>query len=184
MPFVSFVCCGKRIGGHIGCSQLLHSGTTKPATKQGPFVKPTHRDNKYAGAHAEAAPSLDDLKHGKPGERFQRLYEQRQASSHGPAKNVALILTGVVIIAAGLATYPIPIIPSEFILVCGVALVAQCSKRGARLLDRMEVRFRSRCAGAIKLWKRIPVAAKVLISVAASSAIGALSLLLMRAVTD
>jgi len=122
---------------------------------------------------ATATP-IKELQKGRPGERFQRLYRQRQDSRHGPAKNAAFFAMGVLTIALGILTYPIPVIPSDLVILVGFALLAQGSRRGARGLDWLEVRFRRRFSDQIKTWKRLSRAAKVFVSVAWTSVVSTL----------
>lgn len=128
---------------------------------------------------ANAKP-LHELKKGEPGERFQRLYKKRQDSPHGGAKNAAFIATGALTVALGVLTYPIPVIPSDVVILLGVALFAQGSKAGARALDWLEVRFRRRFPGTIQWWKELPRAAKLFISVAWPTTVGTLFYLIYR----
>jgi uncharacterized membrane protein YbaN (DUF454 family) len=128
---------------------------------------------------ADAKP-LNELKKGKPGEQFQRLHEQRQDSPHGGAKNAAFIAIGVLIVALGMLTYPIPVIPSDVIVLLGVALFAQGSMAGARTLDWLEVQFRRRFPGVIPWWERLPRGAKLFITVAWPTTVGTIFYLIYR----
>ena len=127
-----------------------------------------------------ATTPLNELKKGEPGERFQRLYKQRQDSPHGGAKNAAFIAIGVLTIALGVLTYPIPVIPSDIVILLGFALLAQGSKAGARALDWLEVRFRRSFPGAIQWWKRLPRGAKLFIGIAWPATVGTLFFLIYR----
>ena len=124
--------------------------------------------------------ALKELEKAPPGERFQRLYRRRQASAHGGLKNGAFIVAGLLTIAAGVATYPIPVIPSEIVIVVGIALLAQGSRHGAVFMDGAEVRFRRWFAPAIRVWKRWPKWGKVLAGVLWSTALAGLSYGLYR----
>src|SRR5512144_2469556 len=87
--------------------------------------------------------ALHDLEKAPPGDRFERLYRKRQRSRHAKGMNVAFNLGGLVVVGIGIATYPIPVIPSEIVILIGLALISQGSMRGAKLLDGAEVRLRS-----------------------------------------
>jgi hypothetical protein len=100
--------------------------------------------------------TLHELEKAPPGARFQRLYRRRQRSRHARSMNVAFNVGGLLVIALGIATYPIPVIPSEIVIVAGLALVSQGSMRGATILDGTEVRLRRWFAPALKVWRRLP----------------------------
>ena len=100
--------------------------------------------------------TLHELEAGKPGTRFQRLYRKRQQGRHARWTNGFFNIGGVLTIAAGIATYPVPVIPSEIVILIGIALLAQGSLRGAKIMDGAEVRLRRWFAPAIRLWKRLP----------------------------
>ncbi len=105
--------------------------------------------------------ALRALEQAPPGERFQRLYRKRQQSTHGGVMNWVLLVIGLLVVAAGVVTYPIPVIPSDIIILVGIAIFAQGSARGARAFDWAEMRFRRRFPGVIRLWKRLPQAGKI-----------------------
>src|SRR6478609_2503108 len=93
--------------------------------------------------------TLRALEKAPPGERFQRLYKKRRQAAHGALANAALLTAGVLLVAAGVVTYPVPIVPSDIIILLGIAVFAQGSLRGARALDWIERRFRRRFPGVI-----------------------------------
>jgi uncharacterized membrane protein YbaN (DUF454 family) len=119
--------------------------------------------------------TLQELEQAEPGKRFQQLYEKRQRSPNGNRKNVAFVVVGLLVIAVGIATYPVPVIPSEIVIVIGLALLSQGSRRGAVILDGIEVRLRRWLAPAIKVWKRWPKWAKVTASIAWMALLAGLS---------
>jgi len=106
-----------------------------------------------------------ELKHSSPGCRFQELYQRRQRSRRAGAKRALFIGGGLLTIAAGVASFPVPGIPSELIIVTGLAIFAQGSMRGARLLDWIELRLRGPFLWAWRIWSPLPRVAKVLIGV-------------------
>jgi uncharacterized membrane protein YbaN (DUF454 family) len=128
--------------------------------------------------------ALRDLEKAPPGERFQRLYRKRQRSRHAKGMNVAFNLGGLVVVAIGIATYPIPVIPSEIVILIGLALVSQGSMRGAKLLDGAEVRLRRWFAPALKLWRRLPKWARRALAIAWVVAVSGLSYWLYRKIAD
>ena len=89
-----------------------------------------------------AKKTLHQLEKAPPGDRFERLYRKRQKSRHAKGMNVAFNVGGLIVVAIGVATYPIPI-PSELVILLGLALISQGSLRGARILDGAEVRLQA-----------------------------------------
>jgi hypothetical protein len=128
--------------------------------------------------------TLHELEKAAPGTRFQRLYRRRQHASHAGWMNAAFNVGGVLVIAAGFATYPIPVIPSEIVILIGLALVSQGSLRGAKILDGAEVRLRRWFAPAIKVWKRWPKWLRRTLGVAWMVTAAGLSYWAYRAIAD
>ena len=128
--------------------------------------------------------TLHELERAPPGERFQRLYRKRQRSRHAKGMNVAFNLGGLVVVAIGIATYPIPVIPSEIVILVGLALISQGSIHGAKLLDRTEVRLRRWFAPALKLWRRLPRWARRILAIAWVCVVSGLSYWAYRALAD
>ena len=128
--------------------------------------------------------TLHELEKAPPGERFQRLYRKRQRSRHAKGMNVAFNVGGLVVVGIGIATYPIPVIPSEIVILLGLALISQGSMRGARILDGAEVRLRRWFAPAIKLWKRLPGWLQKTLAIAWMIAAAGLSYWAYRALAD
>ena len=102
-----------------------------------------------------------EFKRSPPGRRFQELYERRRQSRRGLAKRVLFIVGGLLAVAAGIATFPVPGVPSELIIITGLAIFAQGSKRAARILDWIELRLRG---PFLRIWRPLPHAAKVLLA--------------------
>ena len=123
---------------------------------------------------------LRELEAAPPGRRFERVYEKRQRSRHGGLKNGAFVCGGLALIAAGIGTYPIPVIPSEIVILIGLALLAQGSHRGAVFMDGAEMRFRRWFAPVIRVVRGWPKWAKVLAGVAWSCGAAAISWWLVR----
>ena len=128
--------------------------------------------------------ALQELERARPGERFRRLYRKRQRSRHARGMNVAFNLGGLVVVGLGIATYPIPVIPSEIVILIGLALISQGSLRGAQLLDGAEVRLRRWFAPALKLWRRLPKWARRVLVAAWVVMISGLSYWAYRALAD
>ena len=128
--------------------------------------------------------TLNEIEKAPAGQRFQRLYRKRQQGRHAKSMNVAFNVGGLVVIALGIATYPIPVIPSEIVILVGLALVSQGSLRGARILDGAEVRLRRWFAPAIKLWRRLPKWARRVLAVAWVVGISGLSYWAYRKLHD
>ena len=128
--------------------------------------------------------TLHEIEAAPPGERFQRLYRKRQKSRHAKGMNVAFNVGGVIVIGVGIVTYPIPVIPSEIVILAGLVLISQGSLRGAKILDGAEVRLRRWFAPAIKLWKRLPGWLRKTLAVAWMVAVAGLSYWGYRALAD
>jgi|SRR5436190_13749565 len=128
--------------------------------------------------------TLHELERAPPGERFQRLYRKRQRSRHAKGMNVAFNLGGLVVVAIGIATYPIPVIPSEIVILVGLALISQGSIQGAKLLDRTEVRLRRWFAPALKRWRRLPRWARRTLAIVWIVSVSGLSYWAYRALSD
>ena len=130
-----------------------------------------------------AKKTLHQLEKAPPGDRFERLYRKRQKSRHAKGMNVAFNVGGLIVVAIGVATYPIPI-PSELVILLGLALISQGSLRGARILDGAEVRLRRWFAPAIRLWKRLPTWLQRTLAVVWMVAAAGLSYWAYRAISD
>ena len=128
--------------------------------------------------------TIHELEKAAPGTRFQRVYRKRQQSRHGGLKNWAFIVGGLLTVAAGVATYPVPVVPSEIVIVIGLALLAQGSRRGAVILDGAEVRLRRWFAPALKLWNRWPRWAKVGAGIAWMVLVSGFSYWVYRMISD
>ncbi len=128
--------------------------------------------------------TLRELEKARAGERFQRLYRKRQQKRHARWLNVAFNVGGIGVIAAGILTYPIPVIPSELVILLGIALLAQGSMRGAKIMDGAEVRLRRWFAPALKLWRKLPKWSRRTLAVAWMVGVAALSYWGYRAIAD
>jgi uncharacterized membrane protein YbaN (DUF454 family) len=106
-----------------------------------------------------------ELKRSSPGSRFQELYRRQQEGQRGGLNKAIFMGGGLLTIAAGVLLYPVPVIPSEPVILLGLALFAQGSMRGARILDWIELRLRGPFRWASKWWKPLPRAAKIALSV-------------------
>ena len=101
-----------------------------------------------------------ELKHSPPGCRFQELYQRRWRSRRGGAKRAFFIGGGLLTIAVGVVSFPVPGVPSELIIVAGLAIFAQGSMRAARILDWIELRLRG---PYLRIWKPLLRWAKILV---------------------
>jgi uncharacterized membrane protein YbaN (DUF454 family) len=104
-----------------------------------------------------------EFKRSRPGCRFQELYQRRQKSRRAGAKRALFIVGGLLIIAGGVISFPVPGIPSELIIVAGLGIFAQGSKRAAQILDWIELRLRGPMLWAWRIWRPLPRAAKIVI---------------------
>jgi uncharacterized membrane protein YbaN (DUF454 family) len=101
-----------------------------------------------------------EFKHSAPGRRFQELYQRRQRSRRSGAKRALFIVGGLLTIAGGIVSFPVPGVPSELIIVTGLAIFTQGSMRAARILDWIELRLRG---PYLRVWKLLPRWVKILI---------------------
>ncbi len=106
-----------------------------------------------------------EFKRSSPGCRFQELYERRRRASRAGAKRAFFVAGGLLLVATGIASFPVPVVPSELVILTGLAVFAQGSKRAARILDWIELRLRGPLLWAWRIWRPLPRAAKVLIGV-------------------
>jgi uncharacterized membrane protein YbaN (DUF454 family) len=128
--------------------------------------------------------ALREIEKAPAGQRFQRLYRKRQQGRHGTSTNVAFNVGGLLAIGVGIATYPIPVIPSEIVILIGLALVSQGSLRGATILDGAEVRLRRWFAPVIKAWHRLPKWARRVVALLWVVAVSGLSYWAYRKIAD
>jgi len=108
------------------------------------------------------AASLRSFKTGTPGERFRRRYYRRRESGRGIFTKYFSILSGVIIMAAGLFFIPAPG-PGMIILAIGAALVARESLLAARALDWTEVVVRKLWRKSRRFWKQAPAWQKAIV---------------------
>ena len=106
-----------------------------------------------------------EFKKGPAGERFKKLYERRERSRHAKLKKALFLGGGLVAIAVGIVTYPIPVIPSDPIILFGIAAIAQATWYGAVALDWLERKLRVPFRPLVKLWKRLPRWGKIALSI-------------------
>jgi hypothetical protein len=104
-----------------------------------------------------------EFKRSSPGYRFQELYRRRQKSRRAGAKRALFIVGGLLTVAGGVASFPIPGIPSELIIVAGLAIFAQGSIHAARVLDWIELRLRGPMLWVWRIWRPLPRAVKIVL---------------------
>ena len=103
-----------------------------------------------------------ELRQGRPGQRFQDRYERlrQERKQSGPVKRILLIGVAIVFLAIGVVLTVFPGPAFVFFILAG-ALLAGESRVIARFMDWCEVRARRIIAGAKRLWRRTPTAARV-----------------------
>jgi uncharacterized protein (TIGR02611 family) len=104
---------------------------------------------------------LKQLKRGKPGRRFQSVYEAQQKSRRAAWARPLWMAVGTVIMAVGVVALPAPG-PGFLVIGLGAALVARESRAAARLLDWIELRLRDAWAWLKDAWAMAPWPVKVL----------------------
>ena len=60
---------------------------------------------------------------------------------------------------------PIPVIPSDIVILLGIALFAQGSRRSAIILDAIERWLREHVPAAFRLWRRLSRTGKIAVTV-------------------
>lgn len=108
------------------------------------------------------ANSLRAFKSGTPGERFRRRYYRRSQSGRGVFTKYFGILSGTIIMAAGLFFMPAPG-PGMIILAIGATIAARESLLAARALDWTEVVVRKLWRKSRQFWKKAPTWQKILV---------------------
>lgn len=116
--------------------------------------------------------SLDRLKEGEPGKRFQEHYRQRQHDGAHAVRRWFYLGGGTIVILAGIFFLPAPG-PGFLIIFLGGGLVAQESLVAAKALDWVELRLRRVASWALRIWKRSPVPMRALIVLVGVACIGA-----------
>lgn len=85
--------------------------------------------------------SWRELKGGSTGRRFQDHYDRRHEGGESRARKWGFIGGGVAVVAAGIFFLPAPG-PGMLIVLAGLGLIAQESRRAARALDWVEEKAR------------------------------------------
>jgi hypothetical protein len=106
------------------------------------------------------------LGRGKPGHRFQERYarNQRSRASRGLLPRVLRLLGAAAATAVGVVLAFIPGPAVLFFLLAG-ALLASDSLWIARTLDWLEVRWHRVARWAVRIWKNLPVPARITLAV-------------------
>jgi UPF0716 family protein affecting phage T7 exclusion len=87
---------------------------------------------------------LAEFKAAPAGERFTRTYERWQRRGNSPIVTVSVVALGVILIVAGFLLGMVPGVPGIVLGILGLALIATRSRRLAKGLDWIEVKFRKR----------------------------------------
>jgi len=124
------------------------------------------------------------FKQSAPRHRFRELYERRERMPHARVKKGLFFVGGLLAIAAGIATYPVPFIPSEPFILFGIAAIAQASWYGARALDWLELRLRVPFRPLARLWRKLPGWAKVAVTILWSALVAFAGFAVYRMVAD
>ena len=100
-----------------------------------------------------------ELKRGTPGKRFQQQYQKSHDTGGNPLRKVLFLGGGALVIAAGVFFLPAPG-PGWAIIFIGGGLMAQESKRAAKVLDWTELRIRAVVEWGLGIWKRASTPAR------------------------
>src|SRR5678815_3621292 len=107
-----------------------------------------------------------ELRRGRPGRRFQSRYERarQKKGRRGAGQRILIIVLALICFAIGavLAVIPGPAIPFFFL---GGGLLATESRPIARGMDWCEVVIRKLLAWGKRRWKRLPLAARIVLIV-------------------
>lgn len=103
------------------------------------------------------------LRRAPRGDRFQELHRRHCERQRGRLRGLASLALGMLIIAVGLVTYPVPGPPSTLMILVGLALIAQEWMWVARGLDGLELRLHARHRATVAAWRRLTDRMKALI---------------------
>jgi hypothetical protein len=109
----------------------------------------------------------------KPGQRFQDRYQRSRQSRAERSRLIRLLqpAAAVLLILIGLVLVFIPG-PAILFFLAAAGLLANESKKLARLLDRLELKLRAWRGRASKWWKRAPAVARYALLMIAIAAVG------------
>ena len=116
--------------------------------------------------------SIQELRDGEPGERFQEHYRRRQQGKRSMVRRWLFLGGGTIVILAGIFFLPAPG-PGFVIIFLGGGLVAQESLVAAKALDWTEVRLRKAGSWALGIWKGASMPVRALIVIVALAIAGA-----------
>lgn len=86
---------------------------------------------------------VDEIKTGRPGNRFTRYWQRRQQKrEEHPLKKTLWLIIGIILIIVGMALGPTPIVPGFLIAIPGLAIVAGRMRWVAKALDKAEIVLR------------------------------------------
>jgi hypothetical protein len=103
------------------------------------------------------------LRRAPRGDRFQELHRRRNQRERGRLRCIASLASGMLLVAVGLVTYPVPGPPSTLMILIGLTLIAQEWLWAARSLDRLEMRLHAWHHANVLAWRRLTGAMKALI---------------------
>jgi hypothetical protein len=102
------------------------------------------------------------FRESRPGHRFRELYERRERASHARLKKTVFFVGGLLAIAA----------------------IAQASWYGARALDWLELKLRVPFRPLARLWRKLPRAAKIALTILRSALVAFTSFMVYRLFAD
>ncbi len=119
------------------------------------------------------------LREHEPGRRFQEVHRRRNLSARARAVYTG---GGLLLVGAGLATEAVPFVPSNTIVLVGLAVLAHVSARGARAMDRAELKLQPLIRWGLAAWRKLPRPMKWVVSVLWMLLLSAAGFALWRAV--
>jgi hypothetical protein len=104
------------------------------------------------------------FKKAPTGQRFERYYESRHNTPRGLVKKILLISMGAVVVLVGIFFLAVPG-PGLVVLLIGAILIARESLFVSRLFDRIEPRVSALAIRCRRIWQRLPIGVKILLTV-------------------
>lgn len=127
----------------------------------------------------ELKKNWQQIKRGRPGRRFQDLYERRRNRRAGkPAiARILIIIFGVGLMLLALVVGLVPGPGGMAVFILGLGIVSAEFRLAARLLDWLESRTRRIWAKAKRIWTRRSVVTRLLLGAVLLGLIGILGYL-------
>jgi len=106
--------------------------------------------------------SWADLKHGRPGSRFEDQYDEQRKKKKSPFGKALRIIIGLLLFPVGVFFLAVPG-PGLFVIAVGAVLIAREFRIAARFLDTFEVRARKTMEWARRRWRKLVKARRAVV---------------------